>query len=294
MYQRPQTNQNPIPTQAAQNVPEGQSQGFEHTYATPMFEPYSGVQAQTQTPQASPQTEQGTQGILSPFQMQPGTFGQQAPHGGRTPTPGHQHDQIRSGSVSPTRVQQPQTNPAVVNPAATNLPIATPWTTGVLQGVPSAPPASQMPHSSQTVQSTPGSVQPPFFQAAQPPVQAVQSPGTLGSQPGQLGAKSPRQPPMDIYDAGDEFEIDIELPGVSKKDIRLAGHEQGLNLRAVAQQRETEDLVASERGERIFQRDIALGFAVDPEEVEARFENGVLTVTVPNKAAKGLGAIEIK
>lgn len=275
MYLRPQTSENPYLNPAVRSPTEGAPQSPQQPYATPMFEASPGIQAQT-AQAAPPQTEQATPGMVSPFQLQPGTFEQRFPNVGRSPAPG---------------IQQPQTSPASVSPASFQQPLAIPWTTAASQRVPSTTPAS---HTPQAGRSTPGTVQQPFFQATQPQAQALQSPGTLGSRPGELGRPSPRQPPMDIHDAGDELEIDIELPGVSKKDIRLAGHEQGLSLRAVAKERETEDLVTSERGERVFQRDIPLGFAVDPEEVEARFQNGVLIVTVPNKAAKGLGAIEIK
>lgn len=293
MYLRPQTIESRFVNPAVQTPSESQAQSSQQPYAMPMFEASQGVQAQSPST-ASPTPQQGAPGTISPFELQPGTYERRIPGLGVSTTPGLQQPQATPASLSPAPFQQPQATPASVSPAPFHQPQVTPFVTPFGQPVQPVAHPSYLSPGPQTLPSTPGTIQHPAFQASQPQIQAPQGLAQGGQQPSGLGARTPRQPPMDIHDAGDELEIDIELPGVSKKDIHLAGYEQGLTLRAIAKDRETEDLVASERGQRIFQRDIPLGFGVDPEEVSARFENGVLIVTVPNKAAKGLGAIEIK
>jgi HSP20 family protein len=107
----------------------------------------------------------------------------------------------------------------------------------------------------------------------------VSSSGQGGSQGGVLLA-----PHMDVSETDKELHIQAELPGVSENDIEVSLHEDVLTIRAEKKQErkeEREGMHFSERTFGTFQRSLRLPFQVNPDQVQARFENGVLSVTLP-------------
>jgi HSP20 family protein len=107
----------------------------------------------------------------------------------------------------------------------------------------------------------------------------VSSGGQGGSQGGVLLA-----PHMDVSETDKELRIQAELPGVSENDIDVSLHEDVLTIRAEKKQErkeEREGVHFSERAFGTFQRSLRLPFQVNPDQVQARFANGVLSVTLP-------------
>jgi HSP20 family protein len=107
----------------------------------------------------------------------------------------------------------------------------------------------------------------------------VSSGGQGGSQGSVLLA-----PHMDVSETDKELRIQAELPGVSENDIDVSLHEDVLTIRAEKKQErkeEREGVHFSERAFGTFQRSLRLPFQVNPDQVQARFANGVLSVTLP-------------
>lgn len=108
--------------------------------------------------------------------------------------------------------------------------------------------------------------------------------GLLGSMlPGTTGEWSP---PIDLEDRKDELVLTAELPGMSPEDIDLEIEGDTLTLRG--EKREEHEEKESERYfyERRygnFVRRISLPQNVDPDRATARFENGILRVTLPKR-----------
>lgn len=91
-------------------------------------------------------------------------------------------------------------------------------------------------------------------------------------------------PHMDVSETDKDVRIQAELPGVSEKDIEVSLNDDLLTIRAEKQQARKEDrqgVHVSERAFGTFQRSLRLPFPVDQDQVQANFENGVLTVTLP-------------
>lgn len=91
-------------------------------------------------------------------------------------------------------------------------------------------------------------------------------------------------PSMDVTETDKEVRIQAELPGVSEKDVELSLNDDLLTLRAEKRQErkeEREGAHVSERSFGTFRRSLRLPFHVEPDQVHAQFENGVLTVTLP-------------
>jgi HSP20 family protein len=91
-------------------------------------------------------------------------------------------------------------------------------------------------------------------------------------------------PSVDVTENDKEVRIQAEMPGVSEKDVEVSLDDDVLTIRAEKKQErkeEREGVHFSERAFGTFQRSLRLPFQVNPERVEARFENGVLSVTLP-------------
>jgi HSP20 family protein len=104
---------------------------------------------------------------------------------------------------------------------------------------------------------------------------------------GQSGSAALLAPQLNVSETDNEIRITAELPGVSENDINVELNDDVLVIRGekkVERKEEKERFHFVERSYGTFQRALQLPFPVDPEQVQARFENGVLTVTLPKTA----------
>jgi HSP20 family protein len=90
---------------------------------------------------------------------------------------------------------------------------------------------------------------------------------------------------VDICDERDRLVVYVDLPGVLKEDIKLQVRDSSLELEAT--RGTPKETVLRERVNR-FYRVIVLPCAVRAEEVTAKQENGVLTVTLRKVAGKAV------
>jgi HSP20 family protein len=89
--------------------------------------------------------------------------------------------------------------------------------------------------------------------------------------------------PMDAYRRGDQFLVHFDLPGVDPTSIEMTVEKNVLTVSAHRdwQPGEEDQVVASERPYGTFTRQLFLGETLDTEQVEASYELGVLSVTIP-------------
>ncbi|MEA2561708.1 MAG: hypothetical protein QOH06_3212 [Acidobacteriota bacterium] len=91
-------------------------------------------------------------------------------------------------------------------------------------------------------------------------------------------------PPVDIQENGDAYLFHAELPGMSKEDIHITLENSVLRVsgeRKFEKDAKKENYHRVERTYGTFTRTFTLPTPVDPEKVQAAFENGILTITVP-------------
>ena len=102
---------------------------------------------------------------------------------------------------------------------------------------------------------------------------------------GGLPALSGGWPSVEISETDKQMRITADVPGLEEKDIEVLLNDGVLTLRG-EKHSETEDKEKqfSERFYGHFERRIPLGSEVDEDKVEAKFKNGVLTVTLPKTA----------
>jgi len=91
-------------------------------------------------------------------------------------------------------------------------------------------------------------------------------------------------PAVDIRETEESYMVHAELPGLSKDDIEITLEENILKLsgeRRFEKDVNKEEYHRIERSYGAFTRAFSLPSRVDSSNVEASFDNGILTVTVP-------------
>ena len=102
-------------------------------------------------------------------------------------------------------------------------------------------------------------------------------------------APAPTQFRMDVTENDKEYQVLAELPGVKKEDISITIN--GNDVAVSAEVKHEKDVESGEtvlRAERYFgkiQRAFALGQEVDEATAQAKYNDGVLELTLPKKTA---------
>lgn len=102
------------------------------------------------------------------------------------------------------------------------------------------------------------------------------------------GEPLPQQIKVDITESDQAYTLSAELPGVSKDAIHVTVENNVVTLSAEVRQedvkREGDKVLHSERYYGAVSRSFALPGDVDDANASARYDNGVLTLTLPKKA----------
>ena len=90
-------------------------------------------------------------------------------------------------------------------------------------------------------------------------------------------------PSCDIIESEETFVIKLDLPGLSKEEINIALKEHVLTIKGerAGELGEKEKYRRQERSTGVFSRSFALPENVNTAETEARFDKGVLSITMP-------------
>ena len=92
------------------------------------------------------------------------------------------------------------------------------------------------------------------------------------------------RPRINVEETAGEIRVRAELPGMDEKDLNISLTGDALTLqgeRRHEEEREEGATYYSESSYGSFQRVIPLGTEIDPDRVEARMKNGVLTIKLP-------------
>ncbi len=102
------------------------------------------------------------------------------------------------------------------------------------------------------------------------------------------GRRASREMRTDVHEHDDHYEVDVDLPGFKKEEIRL-DLENGYLTVSASKSLDEEDttrkgkVIRQERYAGAMQRSFYVGKDVTAEDVTAKFENGVLTLNIPKK-----------
>lgn len=92
----------------------------------------------------------------------------------------------------------------------------------------------------------------------------------------------------DVKDLEDNYEVSIDLPGYDKADIHAELDKGYLTISAVKNENhDTKDedgkYIRRERYTGSVSRSFYVGDAIEKEDIKAKYDNGILTLTVPKK-----------
>ena len=94
----------------------------------------------------------------------------------------------------------------------------------------------------------------------------------------------PTSMPVDAFRNGDEFVIAFDLPGVDPDAIDIDVERNVLTVRAERRPVNLGDQAVAQLAERplgVFSRQLFLGDALDTEQIDATYDNGVLLLRIP-------------
>lgn len=93
-----------------------------------------------------------------------------------------------------------------------------------------------------------------------------------------------RVPHVNVVDRKKEIYVEAELPGVDKKDVDITVNDYSLTIKGAthAEEKEEEgDYYRSEISHGTFCRTVALPSEVNSDKAKAKFEDGILKLTLP-------------
>ena len=111
-----------------------------------------------------------------------------------------------------------------------------------------------------------------------------------------VGRTEASYPPLNLWDDGERFHAEAELPGFRIEDIDLsvAGAEFQIRGRRAVQMKESWTLHRQERASGEFSRTITFPAEIDADKVQAALHDGVLSVTLPKAPSAKPRKIEVK
>ena len=107
------------------------------------------------------------------------------------------------------------------------------------------------------------------------------------------GKHAARVMSTDVHENDDHYDVDIDLPGFNKDEIKLELENGYLTVSASKSldeehKNQSGKLIRQERYAGSMQRSFYVGENITEEDISAKFENGVLMLTVPKKDAPKL------
>ncbi len=103
-------------------------------------------------------------------------------------------------------------------------------------------------------------------------------------------------PYVEIYESGDGLHLSAEMPGVAKESLEVSVDKGILSIRGESRLSlpESAKPIYSEFEEGVFYRAFDLAEDLDPEKIEAKLENGMLTLAIPKSERARSRKIEIR
>jgi len=109
---------------------------------------------------------------------------------------------------------------------------------------------------------------------------------------------APSQIKVDLKESDKAYTVQAEVPGVSKEDIHVSIEGNVVTLRAEVKQQDSqsegEKVLRTERYYGAVARSFQLPLDIDQAQAKAKYDNGVLSLTLPKKTASGSQRLAIE
>ncbi|WP_108447341.1 Hsp20/alpha crystallin family protein [Halomonas denitrificans] len=102
-------------------------------------------------------------------------------------------------------------------------------------------------------------------------------------------------PPVDIFEEGDALHLVADMPGVTRESLRVEVDNDVLSLEGEVRLEMPEGLSAiyAELRAQRYARRFTLSHEIDAEAIQARIDNGVVTLVLPRKRTHRRRRIEV-
>ena len=114
---------------------------------------------------------------------------------------------------------------------------------------------------------------------------------------GRAFARNAWVPALDVRETEDRFEVTLDLPGLDPEAVGVTFEDGSLTItgkRDLANEEKGETWHRIERSYGTFARSIRMPQTADPERIDATFDKGVLTVSVPKVEQAKPRTIEVR
>lgn len=103
---------------------------------------------------------------------------------------------------------------------------------------------------------------------------------------------------IDVSESGNAYTVKAEMPGADKKDIdvKIDGNVVSIHAKVErnTEQKEGERVIRRERYSGAFGRTFSLASDIDESAASAQYQDGVLSLTLPKKAAAEQKRLQIE
>lgn len=106
-----------------------------------------------------------------------------------------------------------------------------------------------------------------------------------------------RQPKMNIHKSENEYEVTVELPGYEQKDISVNVENNTLKITGEIKKEEKSDkqtIHEEIKSYTKFERSVSLSNQIDVEKIQAKINNGLLSISLPLAEKAKPKQIEVK
>ena len=118
-----------------------------------------------------------------------------------------------------------------------------------------------------------------------------------GAASGQLAGRTTRSLPLDVYQTDNEVVIKASVPGARPQNVEISIQGDTVAIRGEIEAEsgvEEDAYLHRERPWGSFSRQIVIPIPLEAEKAEARYSDGVLTLTIPKAAAAKPKQIKVK
>ena len=103
-------------------------------------------------------------------------------------------------------------------------------------------------------------------------------------------------PPVNVFQQGEDLVAIVELPGVNKEELNIQAKENTIRIagRKAIDYPENVSLHRRERLSGVFDRTLVVPMQIDPDRIQAEYNDGLLALFIPRAEADKPRSIEVK
>jgi len=103
-------------------------------------------------------------------------------------------------------------------------------------------------------------------------------------------------PPVNIVETANSYQLEVSAPGLEKTDFNIKLDSSILTISSDKKEEAksaTEKVIRKEFGQKAFKRSFTLDEKIEAAAIEAKYENGILKLTLPKKEVTKVSSKEI-